>query len=59
MIPQPILSIISKNLQKHNDNVLPFGRINMMFVGDLHQLAPIKAKAVYQLPDKDRHSVES
>ena len=40
MIPQPFLSIISKNLQKLKENVLPFGGINMMFVGDLHQLPP-------------------
>ena len=44
MIRADLMDCINVSLQKNKENALPFGGVQMIFIGDLHQLPPIVEK---------------
>lgn len=48
MIRADLMDAIDKSLQKNRENNLPFGGVQMIFIGDLHQLPPIVEKELRQ-----------
>ena len=47
MVSDIMLTFISRRLSEIMDNTLPFGKLNMIVVGDLFQLSPVKGRYAF------------
>jgi ATP-dependent DNA helicase PIF1 len=52
MIRADLMDAIDISLKKHRANTLPFGGVQMIFIGDLHQLPPVIEKELKDIYSK-------
>lgn len=52
MVRADLMDAIDLALRKHRQNNLPFGGVQMIFIGDLHQLPPVVEKELKDLYNK-------
>lgn len=49
MVRADVLDSVDKVLQRHRRNSLPFGGVQLLMIGDLHQLPPVVKEADWQI----------